>query len=355
MMDFCFVVPVYKVPYDLLQNCIDSIIGQTHKNIELILVDDGSPDDCGKLCDENALKDERIKVIHKKNGGLSDARNAGTKACQSKWITYVDGDDWVDKNFVESFLRRIKSQKELADFYIYNGYRNYAQQQVACTPYYEDGKRFVSYSEREELQKECCLVPTRNNGDQLFIGSGWAKVFNIDFIRLNDLYFTIVPYGEDSIYFLYAVEQADLVEYVSQSVYHYRDTEGGMVNGFRKNADQEQDIYVKKIFQFAKKYQKQESFVDTLYLRVFIAMQRCVSQKFFNDKNPDGLFKRWKDSIDFFGKSPYKDIYRHIKSSDLNRNSKIKFWLLKFKLYGLMNFSRNIYNRKHGKKMCERK
>lgn len=89
------VVPVYKVE-SYICKCVDSIINQTYKNLEIILVDDGSPDNCGKICDDYAKKDKRIKVIHKKNGGLSDARNAGIKETTGKYIGFVDSDDWID-------------------------------------------------------------------------------------------------------------------------------------------------------------------------------------------------------------------------------------------------------------------
>lgn len=349
MADFSFVVPVYKVPYNFLQNCIDSILNQTHENIELVLVDDGSPDECGKICDDNATKDKRVVVIHKKNGGLSDARNSGTLVATSDWITFVDGDDWVDTDFVELFLKRISCQEIKADFYMYNGYRNYSDKEMVCTEYYQDGSRFETYEDRECLQMECCLVPTRNNGDQLFIGSGWAKVFNRKHLVKNNLFFKIVPYGEDSIFFMYVVEESNTIEYVSEPVYHYRDTEGGMVNGFRKNADKEQDIYTEALFEFAKEYNKKDSFIDILYLRVFISMQRIVSQKFFNPHNPDGLFKRWRDCIANFSKKPYADVYSRINFNSLNRNSKIKFVLFRLHLYGLQNIIRNLYNISLGK------
>ena len=232
---------------------------------------------------------------------------------------------------------------------MYNGYRNYSDKEVICTAYYDDGVRFSTYEERELLQKECCLVPTRNYGDQLFIGSGWAKVYNRNHLVKNNLYFQVIPYGEDSIFFMYSVEESRVVEYVSKPVYHYRDTEGGMVNGFRKNADKEQDIYTQYLFEFAHKYNKKEEFIKILYLRVFISMQRVVSQKFFNPLNPDSLYQRWKDSIQYFSKTPYKDIYKKINYSTLNRNSKVKYILFRFHLYGLQNFTRNVYNRSQGK------
>jgi len=88
------IVPIYNVePY--LPRCIDSILAQTYSNFELILVDDGSPDDCGRICDSYATKDERIRVIHKANGGLSDARNAGLDIAEGELIGFVDSDDYI--------------------------------------------------------------------------------------------------------------------------------------------------------------------------------------------------------------------------------------------------------------------
>ena len=97
------IVPVYKVePY--LRRCIDSIISQTYHNLEIILVDDGSPDGCPEICDEYAERDSRIKVIHKKNGGLSDARNVGLGSSSGKYVTFVDSDDWIDNDLIETVM-----------------------------------------------------------------------------------------------------------------------------------------------------------------------------------------------------------------------------------------------------------
>lgn len=94
------IVPVYKVePY--LPKCLDSICNQTFRDMEIILVDDGSPDNCGKICDEYMEKDPRIRVIHKENGGLSSARNAGISIAQAELIGFVDSDDWIEPDMFE--------------------------------------------------------------------------------------------------------------------------------------------------------------------------------------------------------------------------------------------------------------
>lgn len=97
------IVPVYGVePY--LRKCLDSLVGQSYLNLEIILVDDGSPDRCGKICDEYAEKDSRIRVIHKENGGVSSARNAGLGIASGEWIGWVDSDDWVELDMFEYLL-----------------------------------------------------------------------------------------------------------------------------------------------------------------------------------------------------------------------------------------------------------
>jgi glycosyltransferase involved in cell wall biosynthesis len=104
------IIPIYKVePY--LRQCIDSIIHQTYTNLEIILVDDGSPDSCPKICDEYAKKDNRIIVVHKKNGGLSDARNAGLDICSGAYIYFLDGDDFIENNTISVLCQYLEMKK----------------------------------------------------------------------------------------------------------------------------------------------------------------------------------------------------------------------------------------------------
>lgn len=121
------IVPVYNVE-KYLRKCVESIKNQTYQNLEIILVDDGSPDNCGEICDELAKSDSRIRVIHKENGGLSDARNAGMDASTGDYIGFVDSDDFVDEDFYETLVDNL--EKYNAD--------------ISCCRYsnvWEDGKK----------------------------------------------------------------------------------------------------------------------------------------------------------------------------------------------------------------------
>lgn len=104
MEQISIVVPIYKVEA-FLDRCVASLVNQTYQNLEIILVDDGSPDRCGQICDEWAKKDARIRVIHKENGGLSDARNAGIGIATGKYIAFIDSDDWVSKLYIEKLYQ----------------------------------------------------------------------------------------------------------------------------------------------------------------------------------------------------------------------------------------------------------
>ena len=108
------IIPVYKVE-KYLEKCIKSVLSQTYKNLQIILVDDGSPDNCGNICDDYARVDNRIEVIHKANGGLSDARNVGLKAARGEYIGFVDSDDYVSNEMFENLYNCLLYTSDAAD------------------------------------------------------------------------------------------------------------------------------------------------------------------------------------------------------------------------------------------------
>ena len=106
------IIPIYKVE-EYLDRCVQSVRKQTYKNLEIILVDDGSPDNCCTMCDNYASQDKRVKVIHKENGGLSDARNAGIEIATGEYLTFIDSDDYVSLDYIEYMYKLIQHGKSL--------------------------------------------------------------------------------------------------------------------------------------------------------------------------------------------------------------------------------------------------
>lgn len=142
------IVPVYKVE-NYLERCVDSILSQTYTNLEIILVDDGSPDNCGIMCDKYAAKDERIKVLHLDNGGLSRARNRGLDIASGKFIGFVDSDDYIDKNMYATLYNAIHEYDvDIAATGIIREYENGELKSVIRTP-----SKLAVYSDEETLRE----------------------------------------------------------------------------------------------------------------------------------------------------------------------------------------------------------
>ena len=127
------IVPIYNVePY--LCRCVDSILNQTFRDIEVLLVDDGSPDGCGAICDEYAARDARVRVIHKKNGGLSSARNAGIDEAAGEWLAFVDSDDWMDLDMLEILhTAAIRHGAQIAECSYRRIYPDRVEEETECT------------------------------------------------------------------------------------------------------------------------------------------------------------------------------------------------------------------------------
>lgn len=156
------IIPVYKVE-EYLEKCVDSVIKQTYDNLEIILVDDGSPDNCGKICDQYSKKDKRVKVIHKENGGLSDARNAGIDISRGEYISFIDSDDYVEIDYIETLYNSIiKSKADLAVCAHKVVYSNGSVIDKATNNYYE-------YTSKEALKHMLY--------DQDLDLSAWGKLY----------------------------------------------------------------------------------------------------------------------------------------------------------------------------------
>lgn len=172
------VVPVYKVSEKMLRACIESCMKQSEQNIEIVLVDDCTPDNGGAICDEYAKRDNRIKVVHKeKNGGLSAARNTGVKAAVGEWITFLDGDDWIEQETCSYVNKIADSEVELAFFGILRDYGNSSQELTFC---YEDHKIFDA-EECKQLQIDVLNYSKR-------LATAYGKFVKREFLQKSSIF-----------------------------------------------------------------------------------------------------------------------------------------------------------------------
>ena len=208
------IVPVYKVE-TYLDRCLESIVNQTYQNLEIVLVDDGSPDKCPIMCDNWAKQDSRIKVIHKKNGGLSDARNAGMKIAEGKYISFVDSDDLIDYRYIECLYNAlIATDADLA----------------ACDV--EEFKDEKQLTLQEKKYVKPVIATAEQALSQLIKGRGfravaWNKLYSREILR-NEKF----EYGrlhEDEFFTYRIIDKCESLAYVNLPLYKYRQREGSIM------------------------------------------------------------------------------------------------------------------------------
>lgn len=208
------VVPIYNVEKYLVK-CIDSILGQSYRNLEVILVDDGSPDNSGKICDNYSSEDSRIRVIHQVNGGLSNARNSGLKVATGDYVCFFDSDDYIEKNLIELCVERINNSKP----------------EVIVWGYYydtEDGSGVVRSSEDISPQlkgnhkrEEIGAIEISDHEIGL-LGYAWNKLYKTSYLRENKFVFEDgLSLIEDIIFNSQVVSGSKIISFINIPLTHY--------------------------------------------------------------------------------------------------------------------------------------
>lgn len=212
------IVPVYNVE-NYLDECVTSIVNQTYEILEIILVDDGSTDSSGRKCDEWGLKDNRIVVIHKQNGGLSDARNRGLEIATGEYVAFVDSDDFIDIKMYETMLETMKhTNADLVSCgrYIYNG-------RVIGEKHFST--EVVSYSPEEALSEML------QGG--IIEEAAWDKLFRRSLLK--DIRFPVGEINEDIVVMPTIFSSCKVITHCGKSFYYYRrNTSGITKSGYKK-------------------------------------------------------------------------------------------------------------------------
>lgn len=284
------IVPVYKVePY--LDMCIESLVGQSYESLEIILVDDGSPDYCPVICDKWAEKDKRIKVIHKENGGLSDARNAGLAIATGNWVSFIDSDDWIDLQFYEK-LKKLGDRG--ADI-------------VGCSAALVDEKGTYLGTQKSidcELNTVDALRHLIN--EDILRQTVWNKIYRRELLK--DTLFFQGKYNEDDFWAYQVISKATKVICCSEELYFYRQRAGSIMNRSYSlkrldgvEARKQRYVYIAENFPMLVNVEKKKFFFTVLYayqsaLRINDREERKVCMKTLEKyyhfwKNAPGLFE----------------------------------------------------------------
>lgn len=210
------IVPVYKVE-EYLDKCVQSIVDQTYTNLEIILVDDGSPDRCGDMCEDWAKKDSRIRVLHKPNGGLSDARNAGMEASTGTYTAFVDSDDWVSPDFIQTMYDAVrKSGAQIAGCNIYLAFPD--KEPEACK-----GTGEI----RICTPKEAITDILQYRG---FRAVAWNKLYLSALLKGEK--YPVGKHHEDEFFTYRIIGKAEKLAYVDKPMYYYLQRQGSIMHSF---------------------------------------------------------------------------------------------------------------------------
>ena len=304
------IAPVYKAE-QYLNQCIDSILSQSFTDWELILVDDGSPDKSGAICDEYVAKDSRIQVIHKENGGVSSARNVALGRIIGDWLTFVDSDDCLYPNALQRWVE-VAEQNNL-DLIQCHFNREYKEGQVE--------------GEATEVLTAAQYADSEN-----YLTCVWGTLFKSSIVKEHSMRFDEkVRLGEDQIFLLSHMQHCKRIQRIGDVLYFYRDNEQSAVN----NPKPEYEMTSVKVFKELKRTNP-------------IAKKRCDAM-FMNYFIPLVLSSNTPASVI---KDLYKDVNLEYLSPRAQKVNKLAFYLMKVSITLAVVTLRTIYNIK---KSCKTK
>ncbi|MDO5397159.1 MAG: glycosyltransferase [bacterium] len=341
------IVPVYNVE-NYIDKCIESLINQSYSKIEIILINDGSKDKSGEKCDIWSEKDDRIKVIHKSNGGVSSARNEGLREANGTYIMFVDSDDYLEKNMVEKLCREIKSSD--SDI-------------VYCGYYMDFGDRIYinklpisngTYDIEEVFQP--LFFGTKNNGNTSMSTSLVLGIFRKQIISDNNILFdTYIRFAEDWLFYAEYIVHCKKISIINEPLYHYVQRSSSVMHEYVKPSE----LGVKKSIYILNRFNgimESSDFNRTLYKRNvqrrYIGFIKNQARGIWNKNNTDTLREKTKFLEESIQKSDIKQMIEKFDMSTMSSMEKLyvnllkKDFLLIFHLYGIAyNFAKNIRNK----------
>jgi glycosyltransferase involved in cell wall biosynthesis len=309
------VIPVYGVE-EYLDKCMQSVLDQSYPNLEIILVDDGSPDRCGEMCDRYAEKDTRIKVVHKINGGLSDARNEGVKYATGKYLLFIDSDDYVREDLVELTVRAAEEQQ--------------AEMVVFAFTEVEDGGTLDVTNDLPEY----CTFTLAEHPQMIFMPPNtWARLFNREFFLRVKHDFPVGRYYEDLGTTPKFLLDAQRITYVNQCLYYYVSRSGSIMKSRNFERNYKDIIWIlediRAFYRSRGVYEKYRDELEYLFfIHAYFEPIKIITLADFKNPYLD-KFRKY-----MYGEYPDFRKNRYMKLCD--KKDKIRLLILDAKQYWLM-------------------
>lgn len=316
------IVPVYKVE-KYLKRCVESIQNQTLEDIEIILVDDGSPDRCPQMCDEFAASDSRIRVVHKRNGGLSSARNAGLRISTGKYVGYIDSDDYAEKDMFERLYNCAEEHQVdfvMADYWrVSNGTRREKTLDI----------REGLYTKEDIVREIYPMLIMRECVDYGPLLSVWHCLYNTEFVKSNNLYFDEeIKWSEDCIYSAILGYLANSFYYLKhECVYNYIQNENTITTTFKPAA---WGVYCRMNEKLRRYFDKREDYDFSRQLDLHMLYFACSVFRQLVYSNY-GFKQKYEVRRHVLNDSHFRRAMNNFKIPDVGIKFKIMIFLMKSK------------------------
>lgn len=319
------IVPIYKIRENYLRQCIDSLINQTLRDIEIILIDDGSPDNDGVICDEYGKADDRIVVIHQQNQGVSMARNAGMEAARGTYIMFVDPDDWVEPDCCSRILQVANDgQWDVVYFQSDNNDGNGCH----IRSYPPIGSFALDRNDLQKMQSDGLASYSTSFG---FESMGpWGKLYRRAFVNQNHCRFPAgIKRRQDQIFNLYCLDFLDSAYFCDYTGYHYRENEDSICRRYNP----EMMSILRSFFHEAEKFVKERHANDNSFEHLLGALAINMLADFewiyFSPKQPTSYKDYLKYMDQYYGDPIVKKYIKQCRLSDMRTLAKkVKFVLL---------------------------
>lgn len=279
------VIPIYNVE-KYLDRCVQSVVNQTYNHLEIILIDDGSPDNCPEICDQWSKRDERIKVVHKQNAGLGMARNSGIECATGEYICFFDSDDYVALETIEKCINIML--RDDSDVAIFGCVNDYGDRMIAQTL---NVRKFLF--EGKSVQEE--LIPSLLTYGMGFGISCCMKMFRINMINSNSLRFKSERevISEDTLFILELFAKVRAVSVLDENLYFYYKNETSLTNQYRADRQLKNDIFLQKALETANAEGLSENVCKHIKVRYHMytisAMKQVVCSELSNDEKRKNL------------------------------------------------------------------
>lgn len=333
------ITPIFNAE-KTIGKCIESQIEQTYRNIEIILIDDGSEDASSELCDKYKEHDNRIKVIHKKNEGVALARNEGIRLATGEWILFVDSDDFLEKDACYKFVAIIEEYEKKIDLIVASSYLISEDKKESTIIKYKNTTALDNKDKRKMINS----IFISESKDFSYIGTPWAKLYNINFLRKNQIEFKPkLQLGEDMNFNFQALYMAENVVFSPEIVYNYIICKSSMSNRFMENMMEQFQLMFNEFEKntFLQEFKKEYSY---LVLRQLKKLER---RYFFNKNNPNSSRENKKKYINLLNIHPYKEVIKKTRISDFHSiTKKVYILALKMKWYELIKLWNSKKERK---------